>query len=411
MQAQVEQESYFCQKCERFFHYSEKCSCPSRDSWLPEEPKLRINWIYGYPDPPILHGRKIDTLRNLATHKISGARFEAKSTLLGLLEYKYVTNDAIGFDMYCAKSNETLAQLECRKLKDRIVLVHDDSVKLKCDYNTIEISRLDPSRATPGQLFVTVGAFYPSEEAKYHALLKFTQSLDSRAENGWNNVGVMAIREAQEYINSKALTNQTRTQKQAAEDFVNFHNSAYHFGMSVITDNQRDMEVSKNIRELNTFAYYKSLGAMEIPKKIQWIGSQYYANFDLDDLRKLKKNQFLIITDRNSVGIGSFDLPYWYYHRGEGLVKKYNIIVTDKNDRELDTKIRRENEDALRARSNAGRKKITSSNMRETIKELFDKGAGISAIYQELVKQGYKGSERTIRNEINEIQREEIMDK
>lgn len=406
--SQVETESFYCQKCKDFFHYSQECNCKKRDSWLPEEPKIRIKWIYGNPDPPVLHGRRLDSLRNLATHRITGERFSAKSTLLGTLEYKMVVEDSTGYDFYSAKSNEALSQLECRKLKNRIVLIHDDSVRLKCAYETMPMSKLDASRTPEGKLYITVGAFYPSDQAKYAALLKFTRSLESRADGGWNHVDVLAIREAQEYINSKTLTGQSRTQKEANEDFINFHNSAYHFGMSVILDSQRAVEVAKNIRELNTFTYYKSYGAMEIPSSLYWIGSQYYANFDLDDLRSLAPHQFLIITNRNSVGIGSFDLPYWYYHRGEGLLKKYDITVLSSEGKEIDTKTRAENEEKARQQGHAGRKKITSEEMREKIVSMMDEGKSVKEIYIQLINEGYKGSPRTIRNEFDEIQRRRL---
>ncbi len=289
-------------------------------------------------------------------------------------------------------------------MRDGIVLVHDDSVKLKCNYQTLPMSKLDPTKTKGGELYITVGAFYPSQQAKYGSLLHFTQSLDRRADSGWNHVDCLTIREAQEYINSKTLTGQSRTQKEANEDFINFHNSAYHFGMSVILDSQRAVEVAKNIRELNTFTYYKSYGAMEIPQSLYWIGSQYYANFDLDDLRSLAPNQFLIVTNRNSVGIGTFDLPYWYFHRGEGLMQKYNIQVIDSQGKEVDTAQRLKNEELARQKSNAGRKKITSESVRETIKSLYDQGKSTKEIYETIVAEGYKGSPRTLRNEINLIE-------
>jgi hypothetical protein len=365
-----------------------------------QEPKIAIRWIYGYPDPPILHGRMLTSLRNLATHRMTGERFSGKSALGEVLQYKYVMNGATGYDFYSAKSNEALAVLDCQQLKDHVILVHSDNVKLKCNYRTIPISQIDPTRDKEGDLYVTVTSFYENKEAKYMALLNFTEKLEERAESGYNHIDCFFIREAQEYINSKTLTGQSRTQKEASEAFIEFHNGAYHSGVSVIVDSQRAVEVAKNIRELNTFTYYKSYGSMEIPDSIHWIASQYYANYDLDDLRSLSQSQFLIITNRNCVGVGTFELPYWHFDRGTPMMEKHNIIVSDLTGNEITAKTRTTNNLNIRTQGRGGRKRITSANMRENIDRMVNEGKEVTEIYEALYSGGFRGSMMTVRREV-----------
>lgn len=340
---------------------------------------------------------------------MTGERFSGKSALGEVLQYKYVTNGATGYDFYSAQSNEALAAIDCKQLRDHIILVHSDRVKLKCNYQTLKISDVNPTTDREGDLYITVGSFYESEEAKYAALLRFTDRLGERAEKGFNHIDCLFIREAQEYINSKALTGQSRTQKEASEEFVKFHNSAYHKGVAIIVDSQRAVEVAKNIRELNTFTYYKSYGAMEIPETIHWTASQYYANFDLDDLRSLSPDQFLVITNRNAVGIGRFDLPYWHFTRGVGLLAKYDIqVISLESGEEIDSKTRMENEEKARHQSRAGRKRIAGPEMREVIKQMSRQRKSVKEIEYEVLKMGFKGSRRTLYNEVNEIRNEEL---
>jgi hypothetical protein len=351
---------------------------------------LKVNWIYGYPDDPPLTSRKLPTLRNIATHRILGDRFTGKSALGEAISFDYLAEGSTLYDFYAANDNESLAALN-GPYKDRAVLVHGDQVKLGGNFETLKISELDPRRTADGKLFITCKAFYPGEEEHYGALFSFTRKVQTR--NSWDRVDVLFIREAQEYISSKLRTGQSRTRKEAAEDFLDFHNQCYHSGMAVVLDSQREMEVAKGARELSTFTYFKNLGAQEIPRRIWWIASDRFANFDLDALRRLKPNQFVIMTNRNSVGLGVFDMPRWHINRGEGLLGKLGITVTDLEG--VPVKQREEAFTPLRDRGHPVT--VMLPQYLQMLREMEGRGCQLTEVYEELKRNGYQGSKRTVK--------------
>src|SRR5579864_362302 len=170
-------------------------------AYLNEEAKKEIinwklNWIYGPWDPPQMDGSKSEELRNLATHRIIGDRYQAKSALVTFILAKYMMRGSTGYDFYAADDLEHLTSLDksC-PFHNKVVLVHGASVKLRCEYETIEIKDLDPTRQPPGKLFVTCKAFFLSDYERYAALLNFTQKIRLRSQTGWDYVGVIALRE------------------------------------------------------------------------------------------------------------------------------------------------------------------------------------------------------------------------
>jgi hypothetical protein len=376
--------------------------------------EMRIKWIYGIPDPPRLSGYKRADLRTLATHRMIADRFKGKSALGEFLFSKYVTDSqmpASGYDFYAAEDLESLTQLdkECPYHKN-VTLVHGSNVKLRCNYQTMRMKDLDPSKSRPGQVFITCAAFYLNDYERYAALLHFTKLLRFRAQMGWDHISVLFIREAQEYVQSQIKTNQARSQKEAGDDFIKFHNQAYHSGVAVILDSQRDVEVAKNVRELNTFRYFKNMGAMEIPESIHWIRSESKAEFNLESLKYLRNDQFLIITNQSSVGLGTFQMPPWHINRGDPLLQKYNITITDNENKDVDyfsnlahqenVTFDRENPE----RSHAGRKSLISMDQEIGIQKMLSEGKRPRAIFEELCKTGFTGTERTLRDHVRRIE-------
>jgi hypothetical protein len=357
-----------------------------------------------------MYGKKTEELRNLATHRIVGDRYQGKSALLGFIMSKYMMRGSTVYDFYSAGDLENLTSLDktC-PFHDKIILVHGPSVKLRCNYETMEISKLDPSKQPPGKLFITCKAFFLSDFERYAALLAFTKKVQLRAQNGWDYVAVLVMREMQEYVNSKIKTNQARTQKEAAEDFIEFHNEAFHSGFSVVLDSQRDVEVAKNLRELNTYTYYKNMGVMDTPDKIKWIMREDGPRVYLGILRTMNKDQFVLVTNRNAVYMGSFQKPPWHIKRGDTLLKQYDITVTDKNDKPIDflkaleqqAKVEAEIQDPMH--SLGGRKSIITPEQDSLILKMVTDGKKTPDIFPILEKDyGYKGSVRTLRERVHD---------
>lgn len=305
---------------------------------------MAIKWIYGEPDHPQLTGMMLPNQRNAATHRINGIQWSGKSALGENIMYNHVRNGSTAYDFYAANDNESLVALNS-PYRDMVWLVHGDEVRLECNYNTIRISDLYPQHSPSNRIYITNKKFYKTDGDKFAALLKFTTRAQER--DTFTRIDVVFIREAQKYISSQTKSNQARNKKEALENFVDFHEEMVHSGFCVILDAQRQMEVSKSVRELTKFWYLKNLGRMEIPPEIHWIYSDNTVDFDLDSLRHLNPDQFLILTDHNSIGLGTFEMPEWHIHRGSGLLASLGIQPVDKDSgRAINIEEEKEREDA-----------------------------------------------------------------
>ena len=389
--------------------------------------QMKIKWIYGSEDHPPLTGQMLPDQRNAATHRINGIQFSGKSALGENIMYNYVRNGSTAYDFYAANDNESLVALNS-PYKDAVWLVHDDSINLNCNYNTIKASDLFPQKSPGQRIYITNKRFYKTESQQFGQLLRFTKRAQER--DDFNRIDLMFIREAQKYISSQTKSNQARNKKEAGENFTDFNEGMVHHGFAIILDAQRQMEISKSVRELTKFWYLKNMGRMEIPSEIHWIYSDNTVDFDLNSLRHLEPDQFLILTDHNSIGLGTFEMPDWHIHRGSGLLHSLGIHPVDKDTgREINVEEEEEAEGldhskkanapnngpesvtqgrstidfSLTAQQRTDGRKVTTPEQDMTIMKLYQEGVGPSKIFGKLVEQGWSGSLGTVVNRLRNV--------
>ena len=179
------------------------------------------------------------------------------SALAEAIATRYLQNGASIYDLYAANDNESLAWLES-PFADRVVLVHGDETTLifegKRKFNTMPISELDPSTAPYGRIYIVGKRFFANEELYYSALERLTGKFNEKDE--WDMTNVIIIREAQEWIAGRMKSGKPRNARDSAEEFTSFHNALFHHGSAVIIDSQRDVGVTKDVRELTSWLCY-----------------------------------------------------------------------------------------------------------------------------------------------------------
>jgi hypothetical protein len=311
--------------------------------WVRREIQVRIKWVYGGDDGPFLTGAKDLPwpARNRATHRIVGARYRGKGALGEDLFFGYVTHGSTGYDFGAAESLENLTLL-LSPFKESVTLVHGDDVKLvfdKKEYPTIAISKLDP-RTTPAEhIYVSNSWLFSSERSQFHSYGRFHDLMEKRANYGWDRVDVLFIREIEKYLTSiRYRRTATEEERQDAEKaFRRFYNESYHSGFSLILDSQREVEAMKSIRDQGEYAYYKNMGGMPIPERIYWIMRDDTAQVHLGMLKHLRPDQFVVVSDNDSVGFGRNSLPSWHITRGAKLLRDLGIRKYDLEGNEIDT--------------------------------------------------------------------------
>jgi len=294
--------------------------------------------------------------KDVATFRIIGVRRSGKSGLGETIAIKYLQNGSSVYDLYAANDNESLAWLDS-PYSDRVILVRGAETTLDCNYHTMSIEDLEPKTAPDGRIFIMTKSFFANEELYYAALEKLTECFSKR--DSWNRTHVILIREAQEWIAGRMKSGRPRGAKDSAEDFITFNNTLFHCGYAVITDSQRSVGVSKDVRELTTFLFMKTMGQMEIPDNLNW--TMKYETPEL--MRQLPSHLFNMVGERGQFAIGWFLLPPWHIKRGTSIIERLGIRVSFDEKKTAIAMVRRRDE----ARKYGGRAPAIDEQMHRVI--------------------------------------------
>lgn len=272
---------------------------------------------------------------DMVTFRILGDQFSGKSALLEAICSQYLNNRSTIYDIFASNDNEGLAWLDS-PYKDKIVLFHGNDIEVTTkpgfpEVKTMKIADLHPQTAPEGRIFLTSREFYRKSDDDahfYHALFRLTKRFRERTmfvrPDGSKRTDVIAIREADEFLESQRQ-GQTKAQSDAEAQFAKFHNQMVHHGFALVMDQHRDVDVAKKIRYLANYLMFKNMGNIEIPRP--WWP---LAGLDPDRmLRKLKPQQFCVVTNKQKVGGGVNDFPPWHIDRGVDLLEKHGIRVID----------------------------------------------------------------------------------
>ncbi len=320
----VHQQRYWpdegCPKC-RSEGGSTVSSRGPEEVWTPSKP-----WTPDIPFPmgilvPYLGAPWLPSFRSMASFRITGIRFSGKSALGEAIATRFLQNGSSVYDLYAANDNESLAWLDS-PYSDRVILLHGRETTLKCAYRTMCVDDLDPRYAPDGCIFVMGKSFFANEELYYRALDRLSQLFVNRDE--WRIPHVIIVREAQEWIAGRMRSGRPRSAKDSAEEFVTFHNSLFHTGYAVIIDSQRDIGVLKDVRELCTWTMMKAQGAMEIPRKLNYLMRDMVP----EAIRHLHKHCFILLGENGQYAACWFLLPPWHIVRGTSIIKRLGIEVS-----------------------------------------------------------------------------------
>ncbi len=230
------------------------------------KPKIIVDWERGYDE--------IDFLKPLI-YFIVGTRDSGKSALLEWIATKILTlsKSSVIFDFYGSKDCESVVW--CRSpWKDKVLLIHGDSVRLTCDYDTLSISQLNFESIKTFQKYrvvLTTPRFYSREDPgeKYLALSKLSRILEWRGH--WKTTWFVMLREAANFINSRMYT--AKNQYAAKADFADIIRESRHTGLSFGIDALKPTSIEIDVRSLADYIFLKSLGidGLEFYRTIRWI--------------------------------------------------------------------------------------------------------------------------------------------
>ena len=268
-------------------------------------PKIRVKWI---------RGSETINLTAPKTWVNLGQKGSGKSSLNEALAVNYPKI----IDLFGSRDNEGLAW--CRSpLKDSILFICGDSVKISTQYPVKKISELTLKDFNDYDVALTVHSFFNNLREEFIGLNKILDILYQCTH--WNEPWALVIREAANFIYSRITLG--KNQFEAKAEFIYLLREGRHMGYPVGVDTIRWTSIDIEIRDVSDYIFIKSIGRKGLPPELRFV----YRYINPFSLMRMAPDKFLIITDTGAIGVGSFDFPYWHKKEKEDLLRQFNIEI------------------------------------------------------------------------------------
>jgi hypothetical protein len=261
---------------------------------------------------------------------VQGVKESGKSALCEALSTHFSEQDEKCkiFDLFGSRDGEGLAWLRS-PYKDSVLLVHGDSVKLNCEWDSVKISDLSFRHIEKHKVIITVAGFYSNLREEHNATAEMTELLYSRTH--WTEIWTLVLRELANLIYSRVTIGEDQAKAKAFLIF--FLREMRHSGYSVVADSIKFTSVDSDIRALADYTYFKACGKEGLPNELQYI----YSLFEPYSVMRMPIDQFIILSKKGTVGRGVFDCPPWHKKEREDMFKIFDIVPTYADKQDLET--------------------------------------------------------------------------
>jgi hypothetical protein len=284
-----------------------------------KEPTIKI--IKQFRGPPIRISDWYES--NGLTVRVIGMRESGKSNLLELLCLEALRRGSCVLDLAAARDSEALAPL-LSPIADKVRLIISDAAVMtspKVELHTIPASQFRIPE--DGYFYILVRSAFPNEASYFAAMKKIVETLFSSDE--WTKSRWLLLREAQSFLSSIARISSSRNAREASEKLTEVNAEARHHGVSLALDSQRDMEVSRSIRQISDVLFIKRLGSWtDFPRDLEFL----LADVEPSAFRYQPKNTAFVFTSAGQLAFCKVGLLPWHHRRGESILNILDIKIT-----------------------------------------------------------------------------------
>lgn len=290
---------------------------PQTDSefWIREFPIKVVHWFVGVPRQP--------DFTEPASWRIWGRRRSGKSNACEAIAIRYMQKGGNIWDVCAAVDAESLSWVDSPWAKN-VILIRGDETHIEpppgAQYQIKPISEIDPLTAPEEQrIYILVKHFFANDDNYYDAMTKIFDR--AMAKDSWHHVSAIIIREGETFLASQLRTHRARNSMEAAATLARTNSQLLHTSFSVIVDSVREMEISKSIREINSYTLLHALGSMSLNRKDWWV----YRYLKPETIRNLKPYQSVIFTEGGSVGLCYIALVPFHHRRGSSILARLHL--------------------------------------------------------------------------------------
>ena len=217
--------------------------------------------------------------------------------------------------------------------KPRILLLHGQTKRVVCDWDTMVITDLKLSTFEEYDVVTLCHKFFADEGDYFQALFTVIHKIwDEKDCWTGSEPWFIVVREAANWL--YARLKMTRDDKFAKAEFLKNLRESRHKGLAVGLDTIRWTNLDKEARDYANFTYIKKPCAAGLPDELNWL-ERYFRG-----LAYMKDDEAIVVTGPRHYEIVGFqicDFAPWHKKVRENLFKILKIQVEDINTGEMNT--------------------------------------------------------------------------
>ena len=255
-----------------------------------------------------------------STYFVLGVRGSGKSSFLENIGTRYLEKNAAILDLFGSRDGEGLAWLRSPHAKDRkVLLLCGENVDVKSSYDVKNVEQVRLADFENYDLIVSASPLYLNVGQEFYSAAKLTDKLYKRI--SYKRLVYMICREAANLYYSRLKVDEN--QVFAKSQMIYMIREARHIGLALGLDSVRFFSIDIDVRSLADYMILKAQGLQGLTRDLKWL----YSFVDPHLVRRLKAEQFLLLSRQGAIGYGVFPFHKWHKRERENILREVGIQV------------------------------------------------------------------------------------
>jgi hypothetical protein len=222
--------------------------------------------------------------------------------------------------LFGSRDGESLAWLRSPYAKDKkVLLLKGENVDVQCSFPVKSAESVTVQDFENNDIIISSSPLYLSMDQEFAYAAKLTDILYKRLFH--NKLIFLVCREAANFYYSRLKVSDSQLYAKAQMTYL--IREARHMGIALGLDSIRFYAIDIDIRSLSDYLILKSQGVQGLSKDLKWLYK--YVNPSL--MRYMKPQQFIMLTNRGSIGFGIFPEIPWHKRERENILSDVGIKV------------------------------------------------------------------------------------
>lgn len=256
-----------------------------------------------------------------STYFALGVRGSGKSSFLEHIGAKFIEHNAVVLDLFGSRDGEGLAWLRSPHVKDKkVLLLSGDGVDVDSSFDSKNVEKVRLQDFENYDFLISASPLYLNIGQEFYSAAHLTDKLYKRI--SYKRLVYMICREAANLYYSRLKVDDN--QVFAKSQMIYMIREARHIGLALGLDSVRFFSIDIDVRTLSDYMILKAQGLSGLTRDLKWL----YSFVDPHLVRRLKAEQFLLLSRKGAIGYGIFPEVKWHKREKENILHELGITVT-----------------------------------------------------------------------------------